>query len=214
MTELTEKQRAIYEFIVDCVYRRGLPPSLSEIAEAFDLASVSGVADHLRALERKGYIRRRRGVSRGIELADVSQRRAGPASAVKVPVIGSLSARRRLQRSAAPRRHLMFDGRVARQGAVAVRANVDGLEAHGILSGDYLIVVREAAPRPGELALAELSRATAIVEMLPGRRGVRRVDDDVELGEGFELLGKVVAVLRSMSPATGKNTTTKRKSTR
>ena len=63
-TELTRKQRAIYDFVVTCVNRRGIPPSLDEIARAFDLTSLSGVADHLRALARKGYIRRRRGVSR------------------------------------------------------------------------------------------------------------------------------------------------------
>jgi hypothetical protein len=97
----------------------------------------------------------------------------------------------------------MFDGRLARQGAVAVRVNLRGLEAHGILSGDYVIVVREGTPRAGELALANVRRTTALVEVLPGRRGVRRVDDDVEMGEGFELWGSVVAVLRSMSAGTG-----------
>lgn len=209
-TELTKKQRAIYDYIVDCVYRQGIPPSLTEIAAAFDLVSLSGVADHLRALERKGYIRRRRGVSRGIELADVSRLRAAPtataaatSATVAVPVIGSLPSRKPLSSTGRQRRHLMFDGRVAGQGAVAVRVNLRGLEAHGILSGDYLIVVREESPRAGELALAHVSRTTALVEVLPGRRGVRRVDDDVELGEGFEMLGKVVAVLRSMSAVEG-----------
>lgn len=199
--ELTRKQRAIYEFIADCVRRQGIPPSLNEIAQAFELASASGVADHLRALERKGFIRRRRGKSRGIELVDASRRRNGPASAVRVPVIGSLPARRPLRVRRSRGRHLMFDRRVAQEGAVAVRINQDGLEGRGILSGDYLIVIRGATPRAGELGLAHLRRTTALVEVLPGRRGVRRIDDDAVLGEGFELLGRVVAVLRSMNEA-------------
>lgn len=205
-SELTRKQRAIYEYVADCVRRQGIPPSLTEIAAAFELASLSGVADHLRALERKGFIRRRRGVSRGIELIDASRRKAAPASTVRVPVIGSLPARRRLREGSANGRHLMFDGRVARHGAVAVRVNLSGLERRGILRGDYVIVVRDSAPRPGELGLAHVRRAsTALVEVLPGRRGVRRLDDERELVEGFELFGKVVAVLRSMSEArTGK----------
>jgi repressor LexA len=197
--ELTRKQRAIYDFVVDCVHRQGIPPSLTEIAEAFELASLSGVADHLRALERKGYIRRRRGVSRGIELVDISQRTAVPATAVQVPVIGSLPARRPLSMRRSGRRHLMFDVRVAQPGAVAVRVNLHGLEGRGILSGDYLIVVRGATPQTGELALANLRRTTVLVEMLPENRGVRRVDDDVELEGEFEMLGRVVAVLRSMN---------------
>jgi len=196
--ELTRKQRAIYDFVVGCVNRQGIPPSLHEIADAFGLAALSGVADHLRALERKGYIRRRHGVSRGIELVDVSRRTAAPMSAVQVPVIGSLPARRPLEARRARGRHLMFDGRVAQQGAVAVRVNLEGLERRGILSGDYVIVIRGAAPRVGELGLAHLRRRPALVEMLPGTRGVRRLLDDVEVEEGYELFGRVVAVLRSM----------------
>ncbi len=197
--QLTHKQRAIYDFVVDCVHRQGIPPSLTEIAEAFELASPSGVADHLRAIERKGYIRRRRGVSRGIELVDISQRNAVPATAVEVPVIGSLPSRRPLSMRRRGRRHLMFDVRVAQRGAVAVRVNLQGLEGRGILSGDYLIVIRGATPRPGELALAHLRRTTALVEILPQNRGVRLLDGDAELNGGFELLGRVVAVLRSMN---------------
>jgi repressor LexA len=199
--DLTRKQRAIYDFVVDCVNREGIPPSLTEIAAGFGLASLSGVSDHLRALERKGYIRRRRGVSRGIELVDISQRNAAPATAVQVPVIGSLPARRLLSMSRSGKRHLMFDGRVAQRGAVAVRVNLHGLEGRGILSGDYLIVIRGATPQPGELALAHLRRTTVLVEVLPESRGVRRVDDHADLDSDFELLGRVVAVLRSMNEA-------------
>ncbi len=200
-TGLTVKQRAIYDFVVECVHVEGIPPSLTEIAAAFDLVSVSGVADHLRALERKGFIRRRRGVSRGIELVDVSRRGGAHAPAVEVPVIGSLPTRKRLALDARSRRHLIFDGRVAKHGAVAVRVNLSGLETRGILRGDYLIVVSGAPPRAGELALVQLRKTTALVEVLPESR-VRRVDDDVELHESFEFLGKVVAVMRSMSEAT------------
>ena len=198
--ELTVKQRAIYDFIVECVQLEGIPPSLTEIATAFHLASASGVADHLRALERKGFIRRHRGVSRGIELVDVSRRGGAPAPAVEVPVIGSLPARRRLALDARDGRHLIFGGRMAKRGAVAVRVNLSGLETRGILRGDYLIIVSGATPRAGELALAQLRRTTALVEILPGSR-VRCVNDDVELHEDFEFLGKVVAVMRSMSEA-------------
>jgi repressor LexA len=202
-TTLTRRQRAIYEFIVDCVRSHGIPPSLTEIADAFELASASGVADHLRAIERKGYIRRRPGVSRGIELVDAARRKPGQ-HAVQVPVIGSLPAVGRLSARHDSRRHLLFDGRVARRGAIAVRVDLAGLERHGILPGDYLIVVQGARPASGEMALAHLGRTTALVEMLPGRRRVRRLGEGSELAGAFELLGRVVAVLREMNGATRK----------
>jgi repressor LexA len=66
--ELTEKQRQILDFIVERVSEQGLPPTLREIAERFGLQSVRSVQTHLDALEKKGFIRRLAGKSRGIEL--------------------------------------------------------------------------------------------------------------------------------------------------
>ena len=73
MQRLTQRQHEIYQFIVRQVRNKGLPPSLVEIARAFDLRSVAGISDHLKAIERKGFIRRRAGISRGIQLTIVKQ---------------------------------------------------------------------------------------------------------------------------------------------
>ena len=92
--ELTEKQNSIYKFIVDRVQRHGIPPTLTEIADAFGLSSASGVADHLNALERKGFILRRPGMSRGIELIATRHSRQSAeesdSGALRVPVLGSI----------------------------------------------------------------------------------------------------------------------------
>ena len=62
----TARQRAILEWIHSYVQREGSPPTLREIGKAFGIRSTNGVNDHLRALERKGYIRRRDMLSRSI----------------------------------------------------------------------------------------------------------------------------------------------------
>ena len=75
--DLTARQRRILEFIRDWVERYGYPPSVREIGEAVGLTSTSSVAHQLRALERKGYLRRDPnrpravGVRRAAELAGV-----------------------------------------------------------------------------------------------------------------------------------------------
>jgi repressor LexA len=195
---LTRKQRAIYDFIVDCVHREGIPPSLTEIARAFNLAAVSGVADHLTALERKGFIRRRRGLSRGIEVVDATSGAVTVTTAVRVPVVGTLPARRHISWQQSARRHLTFDGRVAKPGSVAIRVDSPGLESRGILPGDYLIVVRSAAPKPGELGVIDAQQATALVEVLAEDHRVQHVPDNIEVAEAFEWVGRVMAVMRSM----------------
>lgn len=63
---LTARQRRVLDFIREYTRREGAPPSLREIGKAMGIRSTNGVNDHLRALERKGCIRRRDMLSRSI----------------------------------------------------------------------------------------------------------------------------------------------------
>lgn len=65
---LTERQRAILQFIADHIASNGFPPTLRDIGRRFAIRSTNGVNDHLHALERKGHIVRRDMVSRGIRI--------------------------------------------------------------------------------------------------------------------------------------------------
>ena len=58
MKELTHRQRLCLEYIRSSITDRGYPPTLREIGAAMRIGSTNGVNDHLRALERKGYIDR------------------------------------------------------------------------------------------------------------------------------------------------------------
>jgi repressor LexA len=55
---LTERQREILQFISASIDERGYPPTLREIGEHFGIRSTNGVNDHLKALEKKGYLKR------------------------------------------------------------------------------------------------------------------------------------------------------------
>lgn len=55
---LTFRQREILDFISASIVERGFPPTLREIGEHFNIRSTNGVNDHLKALEKKGHLRR------------------------------------------------------------------------------------------------------------------------------------------------------------
>src|SRR5947208_15385887 len=55
---LTHRQREILDFISASIAERGYPPTLREIGEHFNIRSTNGVNDHLKALEKKGHLRR------------------------------------------------------------------------------------------------------------------------------------------------------------
>lgn len=75
----TARQAAILSWIRDYIARERMPPTLREIGKAFAIRSTNGVNDHLRALERKGLIRRRDMASRGIVVVGAE---SGPAPSI------------------------------------------------------------------------------------------------------------------------------------
>ena len=58
MEDLTARQQEILEFIASTVDQQGVAPTFREIGDALGIRSTNGVADHVKALERKGYIQR------------------------------------------------------------------------------------------------------------------------------------------------------------
>ena len=67
MTEATERQRGILEFIILYIKENGYPPSIRDIAANFDISN-KGAYDHIIALETKGYIKRDPKISRSIKV--------------------------------------------------------------------------------------------------------------------------------------------------
>lgn len=66
LRRLTARQQAILDWIRAYIAQHRTPPTLREIGVAHGIRSTNGVNDHCRALERKGFIRRRDGLSRSI----------------------------------------------------------------------------------------------------------------------------------------------------
>ena len=65
-SQLTARQREIYEFIREKIERRGYGPTVREIGEGFSIRSPNGVMCHLKALEKKGLIIREANAARAI----------------------------------------------------------------------------------------------------------------------------------------------------
>ncbi|HMR11551.1 MAG TPA: repressor LexA, partial [Polyangiaceae bacterium] len=73
MQGLTKRQEQTLSFIRSSINERGYPPTLREIGEHMGIKSTNGVNDHLRALERKGYLRREDMKSRALKLVHDSE---------------------------------------------------------------------------------------------------------------------------------------------
>lgn len=89
MKGLSPRQESILKFIRDFVNDKDYPPSIRDIQDGCDISSTSVVDYNLKGLETKGFIRRDREVSRGIELLDGGKRRS---RTVSVPIVGTIAA--------------------------------------------------------------------------------------------------------------------------
>src|ERR1700731_1145010 len=71
MQGLTQRQQMVLDFIRQSITDRGYPPTLREIGAHMGIRSTNGVNDHLRALERKGYLTREDMKSRALRPRDL-----------------------------------------------------------------------------------------------------------------------------------------------
>src|SRR5580700_2380914 len=103
MQGLTQRQQMVLDFIQQSIHDRGYPPTLREIGARMGIRSTNGVNDHLRALERKGYLTREDMKSRALRptglgntppangVADISSTLSAPANdddLVEIQVLG------------------------------------------------------------------------------------------------------------------------------
>ena len=101
MQGLTKRQEQTLDFIRESIRGRGYPPTLREIGEHMGIRSTNGVNDHLRALERKGYLRREDMKSRALRLmgggeeeaqASTTDHGASADDIIPIPVLGRVAA--------------------------------------------------------------------------------------------------------------------------
>ncbi|MFT4974443.1 MAG: repressor LexA, partial [Myxococcota bacterium] len=96
MEDLSPRQRDVLDFVQSTIAQRSIPPTYREIGDALGISSTNGVADHIKALVKKGYLKKAQrgapgGVARGLMLTSKSQsRRRG--AVVAVPLVGTVAA--------------------------------------------------------------------------------------------------------------------------
>jgi repressor LexA len=152
---VTERQRAILEFLHEYVDEHGYPPTVREIGEAVGLRSPSTVHAHLAQLERAGALRRDPTKPRAIELTD--RRRPGQPEEVEVrrlPLVGQIAAGGPLLAEENVEEELGVPEPLAAGADFLLRVKGDSMIDAGILDGDIVVVQRREDARNGEIVVA------------------------------------------------------------
>lgn len=215
MQGLTKRQEQTLDFIRQSIEDRGYPPTLREIGEHMGIRSTNGVNDHLRALERKGYLTREDMKSRALKL--VEDQMAAPANNKLVPeddlievrVLGRVAAGLPLYAEENVIDTVRVDRMLVRGGReiFGLRVTGDSMIDAGILSGDYIFVKKQATADRGDIVVALIGDEATVKYFYPERDYVRFQPANGQMApilvrasdfKSTMLLGKVVGVYRRL----------------
>ncbi len=154
MTELTEKELRVYQFVKSCIERDGYAPVVRDICRALGIRSTSTVHGYLHRLESKGYLQMTSKKSRALRLeGDVSE--SGEPTC-RVPILGRVTAGIPILAVE------NYDGYVdfpmvmtrGRSNLFALRVMGESMIEAGILNGDIVIVESTRHADDGEIVVA------------------------------------------------------------
>jgi repressor LexA len=205
---LTERQRRVLEVIRDWVDRFGYPPSVREIGEAVGLTSTSSVAHQLRALERKGYLRRDPNRPRAVGVLPPDEdgedsALAGRPRPAYVPVVGRIAAGGPILAEQAIEDVFPLPKEIVGEGSLFLLKVVgDSMIDAAITNGDWVVVRQQptaengdivAAMIDGEATVKTFKRRDGHIWLMPHNPAFEPI-----LGDDASVLGRVVAVLRRL----------------
>jgi repressor LexA len=186
MQGLTQRQQMVLDFIRQSIQDRGYPPTLREIGARMGIRSTNGVNDHLRALERKGYLTREDMKSRALRPTSLAAQALGGAGVptepvandvdfIEVPVLGRVAAGLPLLAEEQVIDTVHIDRTLVKGGrdVFGLKVHGDSMIDAGILSGDYIFVKKQLTANRGDIVVALIGDEATVKYYFPERDHVR-----------------------------------------
>ena len=151
---LTKRQKEILEFVIQYMDARGYAPTLDEIAERFEIASLNAIHKHLVALEERGYISRSWNRARSIEIRKNTH--GSPKSINELPLLGYVAAGQPIEAVANVESVAVPDFMHTRGQNYVLRVRGDSMIEEHIEDGDYVVVEERATADNGQMVIALL----------------------------------------------------------
>ena len=225
MQKLTQRQKMVLEFIQSTIDSDGYPPTLREIGNFMGIRSTNGVNDHLRALERKGYLTRKdmksrtlrptRAVERllkstGLEVSETEEStEASLDDLVDVPILGRVAAGSLHEAIEQPSDHVRIDRLLvgSQRDVFGLRVRGESMIDAGIYDGDYVFVRRQLEAPKGQIVIALVGDEATCKYYFPEREHIRLEPANPKFSpilipksdwRDTQLLGVVVGVYRKL----------------
>ena len=198
---LTEKQQAILDFINKYIADNQYPPSVREIGKHFGIYPAT-VQDHISAIERKGFLQKKRFQSRTLSVSRTSR----PGG---IPIVGTVAAGVPILAQENIEDVVHLPERWAATGSFLLKVKGDSMVGAHILDGDYVLVQPQQAARDGDIVVALIGDEATVKRFYktpkgitlkaenPGFKAIEISSEDAG-AKGFQIAGCVAGILRLM----------------
>lgn len=197
MTDLTERERAVLQYINDTLTEHGYPPTVRDICRATGIKSTSSVHDYIGRLEEKGYVSRDSKKSRGLRTS-----MNDPAdTSVKVPILGRVTAGQPILAIENLEGYIRYNpqGEPAKD-LFALKIHGTSMIDAGILDGDIVIVRKTAEANNGEIIVAMIDDEATVKTFYRESDRFRLQPENSTMEpiytKELDVLGRVVASMR------------------
>jgi repressor LexA len=195
-SQLTDRQKEIYQFIQEKIESRGYGPTVREIGEAFKIKSPNGVMCHLKALEKKELITRERHAARAIQL--VAHRR--PAEGL--PFLGAVAAGKPIELTDQNER-LDVDGMFGGPNRFVLQVHGESMIDNHIEEGDFVVIQHQEVAPNGTRVVAMIDNQVTLKRFYKEKDHIRlepaneKMDPIIVRPEqDTRILGVLVGVIR------------------
>jgi repressor LexA len=179
--------------------KNGTPPSQREIAAELGVNGTAGIMKHLKALEKKGFLNRREGSSRGIILPP-------PASqGTSLPIVGAVRAGLPHPPVEDIEGFFSIDQSQTKSGgSFFLRVKGDSMIEAGILEGDLVLIQLQTTAENKDIVVAMVNGEATLKRFFREKGNIRlqpenRTMEPIILRQGkdeISILGKVTGLYR------------------
>ena len=194
--KLTEKQQLILNYISEFIQGSGYPPTVREIGERFNI-TVKGAYDHLKAIEKKGFLKTGPNKSRSIVINNPSD-----SSFTKVPLLGRIAAGVPITAEENIEDYVSLPNGMIKSGVhFALKVQGDSMIEGGIFDGDIAVIKQQNIAENGDIIAALIDGEATLKQInLNGKKPVLVPKNSAYksiIPDNLVILGKLAAVFRS-----------------
>ena len=165
---LTPRQKQVLDFIKNYISQNDYAPTYEEIGKAVKLSSTATIHNHIKALEKKGYIQKQKNVTRGLVV--LSQKDESNTSVIVIQVLGKITGTTPLVEGGASRGSIELSSSlitgVNLETCYAMEVWGPQLISEGLLSGDIIIFQYTEEVEDGKVYLVVINNGTATIRIV------------------------------------------------